>query len=432
MRANSQLFLGALVAMLALTGPAAAQPPHASPRLRVEGLREAPGAVKLTDLQGHDLSTELQPRPEGGDLSVSLARPGPFIAKPSEIKHVALTGPQRLTLPGGVVMPLVAAPDGSGPARMTWFRPSLLPSPMPAVWDEVTREYVTRLTFGIERKSDAPVTLTLDQPVIFKLSYEGLTARELPPVLIDGSGLDHEKTIELRFQPRTAHPTLLVRSSITDTNVELQALPRLELRAVEAKILGFGLGAADVLIQHVQPYGERLPAPADLIVAIEVSGRAIPEPRQPSFKAGTADTMLRLRSAGLGPVTVRATANGVSGRTSIDQQFPAGPLLSALLGGTLGSLARRFVKRARPRKPARQILEGLLVATIAFVGGVLGVGYLGLPAAVVSTEAGAFLTGALTGFAGVMALETMTRRLLPKDSDSHDGDDGDGKIAARS
>ena len=39
---------------------------------------------------------------------------------------------------------------------MIWFRPTLLASPMPAVWDEVTRQYVTRLTFGIERKSDAP------------------------------------------------------------------------------------------------------------------------------------------------------------------------------------------------------------------------------------------------------------------------------------
>jgi hypothetical protein len=147
------------------------------------------------------------------------------------------------------------------------------------------------------------------------------------------------------------------------------------------------------LIEHVQPYGERLPAAADLVVGIEVSGRVIPDPRQPAFNAGTADTMVRLRSAGLGAVTVRGTADGVSARTSIDQQFPASPLISALLGGTLGSLARRFVKRARRRRPLRQVVEGLLVATIAFVAGVLGVGYLGLPAAVASTEAGAFLTG---------------------------------------
>jgi hypothetical protein len=415
-----------LLAITLAAATAGAQP-RAPRRLTLEGLHAAPAEVKLTDLKGNDLSGELQPRAEGAALSVSLARPGPFIAKPSAVKQVALTRSERVTLPGGVVMPLVAAPDGSTPAKMTWFRPTLLPSPMPAVWDEATREYVTRLTFGIERKSDAPVTLILDQPVIFKLGYQGLTARELPPVIIDGAGLEHEKTVELRFQARTPHPTLLVRSSITDTNVELQALPRLELRPVEAKILGFGLGAADVLIEHVQPYGERLPAAADMIVGIEVSGRAIPDPRQPSFKAGTADTMVRLRSAGLGAVTVRATADGVSGRTSIDQQFPASPLISALLGGMLGSLARRFVKRARPRRPVRQVLEGLLVATIAFVAGVLGVGYLGLPAAVVSTEAGAFLTGALTGFAGVMALEMLTRKLLPRDRDDQDHD---GKVAA--
>ena len=192
-----------------------------------------------------------------------------------------------------------------------------------------------------------------------------------------------------------------MRSSITDTNVELQALPRLELRPMEAKILGFGLGAADILIEHVQPYGEPLPTAGKIVVGLEVSGRAIPDPRDPSFAAGAADTMFRLRSAGLGTVSVRATAAGISGRTSVEQQFPASPLVSALIGGTLGSLARRSSSAPARARPRARSLEGLLVAwTIAFVAGVLGVGYLGLPAAVVSTEAGAFLTGALTGFAG--------------------------------
>jgi hypothetical protein len=170
MRARPQPFV--LLAVTLAAAPAGAQP-RSPRRLTVEGLRAPPADVKLTDLKGNDVSGELQPRAEGADLSVSLARPGPFIAKPSGIRQLALTRAERVTLPGGLVMPLVAAPDGNTPAKMTWFRPTLLPSPMPAVWDEATREYVTRLTFGIERKSDAPVTLPLDQPVIFKLGYEG-------------------------------------------------------------------------------------------------------------------------------------------------------------------------------------------------------------------------------------------------------------------
>jgi hypothetical protein len=413
--------------LLLLSTPALAQP--RAPRMTVEGLKE-PGA-HLTDLGGHDVSAELQPRREGDTVSVSLAHPGPFIVKSREVGHVAADGSHKLTLPGGVVMPLVAAADGSGhPPSMTWFRPTLLPSPMPAVWDESSGEYVTRLTFGLERKSDAPVTLALEQPVMFKLGYEGLTARDLEPVVIDGSGLDHEKTIELRFLPRTPHPTLLVRSSITDTNVELQALPRLELRPVQAKILGFGLGLTDILVEQVQPDGERLPATREVMVGLEINGRATPEPREVTFKAGAADALFKLRSAGLGPVTVRASANGIGGRTSIDQQFPYGPLVSALLGGTLGGLCRRFVRGARRKSSPRLVVEGLLVGSIAFVAGVLGVGYLGLPAAVVATEAGAFLTGALTGFGGVTGLEMMTKKLRPPDD--RGGEAGNGPVAATS
>jgi hypothetical protein len=39
---------------------------------------------------------------------------------------------------------------------------------------------------------------------------------------------------------------------------------------------------------------------------------------------------------------------------------------------------------------------------------VLGVGYLHLPAALAATEAGAFLTGALCGFAGVVVLSKLS------------------------
>ncbi len=39
-----------------------------------------------------------------------------------------------------------------------------------------------------------------------------------------------------------------------------------------------------------------------------------------------------------------------------------------------------------------------------------------LPAAVVATEAGAFLTGALTDFAGVSAIEALTKKAAPAPS----------------
>ena len=88
-------------------------------------------------------------------------------------------------------------------------------------------------------------------------------------------------------------------------------------------------------------------------------------------------------------------------------------MLAALIGGAVGGFSRRFSRNASGGTGLARIAEGLAVAIIAYVAGVLGVGYLGLPVAVVSTEAGAFLTGALTGFAGVTVIELLSKRLAP-------------------
>lgn len=86
-------------------------------------------------------------------------------------------------------------------------------------------------------------------------------------------------------------------------------------------------------------------------------------------------------------------------------------MLAALIGGALGGYSRRFSKQATSASSGARIAEGLAVAVIAYVAGVLGVGYLALPVFVVSTEAGAFLTGALTGFVGVTVIEALSKRL---------------------
>jgi hypothetical protein len=66
------------------------------------------------------------------------------------------------------------------------------------------------------------------------------------------------------------------------------------------------------------------------------------------------------------------------------------------------------MKRARRHLAMRRATEGVVVGLIAFVAGVLGVGYLKLPPAIIATEAGAFLVAALAGFVGVTLLERMS------------------------
>ncbi|HEY0946302.1 MAG TPA: hypothetical protein VGD81_13585 [Opitutaceae bacterium] len=382
-------------------------------RLVVEDVQDSPGDLRVLDLDGQDVSARLQARSEGRRLSVALANTAPFIVKPKTVPRITLSA-QKLTLPGGLVTPVVAAPNTADPLRPAWFRVTLFPTPVPAVWDAAESRYTMKLTLGVNLVASAAgaaaQSLRLQPPVTLKFGYEGLTADELVPVTIEAHGLEHEKTVELRFVPSTPSPRLLVRSSIADADLELKALPRLDVRPVQRSIAGFGLATVEVAIEHVLPHGERVAAPRALPVLLEIDGHATPEPRQPVIEAGASTTSFTLRTAGLGRTTIRASADGVTGGTVIEQTLPVGPVLAVLLGGALGGYARKFMKGARRAATGRRVVEGLIVGVIAFVAGLLGVGYLNLPPVLIATEAGAFLTGALCGFIGVTVLESLTKK----------------------
>lgn len=374
-------------------------------RLAVEGLSTPLQALQVTDLSGRDLSAEVKPRTERGTVTLDLSQRQAVVLKPRDIATLPIRASEKIVLPGGVILP---SPEGTTPAPV-WFRLTLTPSPMPAPWDSVRRSYATRLTFGLQRPAGAPASVTLDRPILVKIDYQGIEA-EPAEVRIEAPGLEHEKTVDLFFKPLTATPTLRVRSALSDVNLELAALPRLDLLPNRTRVLGLGLDEVAIAVQRVHPDGRLLPVAHTTTVALAIDGRATLAESEPAIAAGEASARLTLRTAGLGPLTVRATADGVTGSTILDQQFPVGPLLAALLGGALGGYARRFMKGARRALTGRRIVEGLVVAVIAFVAGVLGVGYLQLPAAIVATEAGAFLTGALTAFAGVNVLETLLQK----------------------
>jgi len=70
-------------------------------------------------------------------------------------------------------------------------------------------------------------------------------------------------------------------------------------------------------------------------------------------------------------------------------------------------LEMRIEARSEMLAALRRVFEGVIAGLVAFVAGVLGVGYLHLPPPIVATEAGAFLVSALAGFAGVSVLETL-------------------------
>jgi hypothetical protein len=363
----------------------------------------------FTDLSGNDIASILTPKSSGG--MVTLSEPTrPFIVKPKATQLVALNERADTILPGGLVVAHSDGSGGSGAASAIWFRLVCSLSPRPVPWNQDDGDYVAQMKFAVRPTDGSPASVTLPAPITVSLDFEGMVAKDIPNFTITQAGLEHQKVVELRFRPSTMRPKLKVRSTISDSDVVIEALPRLELRPERTEFLGFGLETIPIALAQMSPDGEPAVATVQTAVDVQVQGAARREGADVSIPSGVARTEFRLRSTGLGKVVVNATVGALTASTAVVAKFPLGPLIAALFGGAVGGWSRRWAKGARKRSAMRHVLEGMIVGAVAFVAGVLGVGYLNLPAAVVATEAGAFLSGVLCGFAGVTVLSAITAR----------------------
>jgi hypothetical protein len=403
--ARGILAAGGLCAMTA-SAAIAQQPINLPPALRatLDPARGSTQRIQITEPDGREITADAQPRVRNGTVLLTAVRTQPFIVRLEQVERMPMpVDRERVALPGGLVVP------GDGASAPAWFQVTVAASPSPAVWDETRNRYVTRLWFGLRASDHAPVDLVPPQPVSVRVGFAGLNAEAVDPVELARAGLEHERAVDLHFVPTTAAPTLQVRSNLTRVDFELEAPGRLALRPTNTEMPAFGLGTVGIVAAHLAAHGDAAPALRDLTVSLTVDGRATPDPQDVVIREGESEARFSLRSAGSGPVTVRATAGALTASTTIEQSLPIGPWLAGLVGGALGGFLRSFAPRARRRTRARRVLEGLLVALVAYVATVLGVAYLGLPAAVAATEAGAFLTGAIAGFAGVALMETLTQ-----------------------
>ncbi|EWG98187.1 TIGR04086 family membrane protein [Halomonas sp. BC04] len=405
------------LSLLAVAAGASAPPSAADERLLLDW-DQTVERLRVTDLHGEDITEMTQLRQEQGRISLAAPESRPFVIKSDEIETLRVTSDEPLTLPNGLVIPSPPldieaddqAVDEPSPLPAVWLRLTLAASPIPAVWNPLSGAYHTELSFGLRPSEERLLAgFELEHPVEVRIRLRGLTIQDtLPPLRIDGPGLAHEQTLRLSFLPSTPNPTLEVRSTISDVNLELEVLPRLELRPASRRVLGLGLENVEVTLVRLAPHGMPLPTEQPTDVALTLDGGGRLETGAAHFAPGQATTSFSLRSSGLAPITVSAFTGSLSSEIVIQQHFPWGPILAALVGGALGGYGRRFIKGSRQALTRRRLVEGLLVASIAYVAGVLGVGYLGLPGVVVATEAGAFLTGALSGFIGVNVLETLS------------------------
>lgn len=408
---------GLAVVALVVTPPSAhAQPLERVPVVRVvqsaavraplRGWKEGVQNLTLLDLQGNDITDRLAPLPEPSGVSLAVADGAQFVAKPKTVAQLPLTEGQRTTLPGGIVVPLARGPGEAH--ELVWFRLTVIASPLPASFDAQRREYSTALSFGLTRPPAAPANAKPERPVVVKLAFDGVRAAEVAPIILDQTGIEHEKTVTLSFVPTSDAPRLRLRSTLSDTDLELRAAPRLEVRPQQQQVLGLGLAEVNIAVERVAAHGAALPAARALPVLLELDRSTAPTPHDPEIASGASSTIFSLRSAGIGPLHVTASADGLSGSASFEQTLPIGPLLAALIGGALGAYARRFVD-APHHATSRRVLEGVIVALIAFVGGVLGAGLFDiLPASIVATEAGAFFSSSLAGYLGCTLLERWT------------------------
>lgn len=368
--------------------------------------------VEIADFQGRTISRDAQSperyaQPTLPTLTTTRSV-SQLIVRPAGTVTVRLSS-EPIDLPGGVAV--TRFNDADSAESEGWFQPTLEASPVPAVWDNTLGRYRMRLSLGL-RGDNLPAGATLQQPVTVQFGFRGLNADPFEAVMLEQTGIANEKHLEFLFLPTTEQPVLELRSAITDIDYPIEAMPRIALRPVNDSMVGLGLGETLVRVVRLQPDGTEANVLNNLRATVEVTaGGAIPEPSELTFRDG--DTRFMLRSSGLEDVTVRVTAGAHSDSITIPQRFPTMPVLAALIGGAVGGFSRRFSRNASGGTGLARIAEGLAVAIIAYVAGVLGVGYLGLPVAVVSTEAGAFLTGALTGFAGVTVIELLSKRLAP-------------------
>ena len=111
--------------------------------------------------------------------------------------------------------------------------------------------------------------------------------------------------------------------------------------------------------------------------------------------AGEATARFTVRSAGLSGVIFAPTRTALLASRPLSNRFPLDPWLPRCWAVHWVGSPDGLSKAHGDRPTERRLVEGLMVALVVFVAGVLGVGYLSLPAAIVATEAGAFLTGVL-------------------------------------
>ncbi len=363
--------------------------------------------VVASDLAGRPVPVEA-----GSDGRWSLRQDNEkwIVVKPAESSPIRMT-PGLQWLPGVCVPPT----SNPGTAAGDTFSSYLEFGTVPVAWDTALDAYRIMGHVGVAKNSDERLAGDLGKAALVKFSFEGVRDPAAPDYTITRTGIDGEQPVDLKFAGTlTTAPALIVRCSLADTQkYTMDVQPRLALEAVSNPILGLGLEKTTVFVRAVRADQATLPLGGVVPVAIACAGGRSEGAASLAITAPEARPSFQVRSMGVGDLHIVANAStaeqALAGSLTLRQVMPWAQVLAALVGGALGGYLRRFMKGARSRVAGRRVAEGVMVGLVAFVAGVLGVGFFSLPEIIVATVAGAFLTGTAGGFAGVTLLETLAK-----------------------
>ncbi len=355
-----------------------------------------------TDLAGNAVPMQWV---EGATFAI---KPDPkqwIVVRPATVTTEAMKrGVQWLP---GVCVPPAAAPGAAQDVLSSYADFATVP----VVWDTAIDAYRVLGNIGVAQNGDLAKSGPIGRTATVKMSFVGVSSAAPEELSITEMGIDGEREFSATFaRTDTASPVLLVRSNLGgEQPYALEVHPRVELTPRRNPILGLGLDEVGVVLECVQAHGAPVALSVPSAVTLACSSGRDEGADALAVSAATPQAQFRFRSTWLGPAKIVATARtqsgAIVGSVVVQQEMPWPQFGAALVGGALGGFARRFVQGARRRSHGRRVVEGLVVGLIAFVAGVLGVGFLNLPPVIVATVAGAFLTGALAGFAGVVVLE---------------------------
>jgi hypothetical protein len=255
---------------------------------------------------------------------------------------------------------------------------------------------------GSSRPLSAPVRLQVSSDVA-EMSPESLelTHTNLP---------FHAVEVVARRVGDGLRVRIIPEFDLTGVDVWLPAEPTLTVESVAPRIAGFGIQTG---IVTVAIHGGGLDGPTTIRL---LPTRGSIDPDSVRLTAGQATTV-RIRSAGIGPATVRAFAPGlIEAETDLAFGWPVLFVLVALLGGMVGGLGaalhhRRDGGGVRLRDHMLPgTIFGLLVATVYYAVGInllgvhIDIGYF--------NEAAVFALAALAGLLGLPLLTALgaTRR----------------------